>query len=231
MKPFAWSHSALSAFDTCPRQYEEVKVLRNYQDQSNPAALWGDEFHKAAEKYIETKCGLGVATLPANMLMYEDYLLPFVTRPGKTLAEQKYALTLQLAPCDFYAKNVWLRGIVDVLTIDGHVAHVDDHKTGKNRKKDMQQLIIFALLVFYHNPEVDTCHTAFHWLQHGFSETAKDRETFYRHQIPQLWESLLPKLERFKAAFHHGVFPPKPSGLCRKYCVVKTCEYFGSGRR
>lgn len=231
MKPYAWSHSALSSFDTCPRQYEEIKVLRNFQDTTNAAALWGDEFHKAAETYIKAKCGLGEASLPANMLMYDEYLLPFATRPGNTLVEQKYALTQQLAPCSFYDKNVWCRGIVDVLTINGHVAHVDDHKTGKNRKKDMQQLIIFALLTFYHHPEVDTCHTAFHWLQHGFGETAKDRETFYRHQIPQLWESLLPKLQRYKAAFQNGVFPPKPSGLCRKHCAVQTCEYVGSGRR
>ena len=93
------------------------------------------------------------------------------------------------------------RAVIDVLCINGAVAHVDDHKTGKNRKKDMQQLIIFALMVFYHHPEVNAVHTAFHWVQHGFDEAGKDRETFYRHQIPDLWETLVPKLQRYKAAF------------------------------
>jgi hypothetical protein len=217
--------------DTCPRQYEEIKVLRNFQDKKNPASLWGDEFHNAAERYIKTQCGVGEATLPANMSMYDEYLLQFVNRPGKTLAEQQYALDIRLSPCAFFDPHVWCRGIIDVLTLDGNVAHVDDHKTGKNRKKDMQQLIIFALLTFYHHPEIQTVHTAFHWLQLGFDEGAKDRETFYRHQIPDLWNTLVPKLQRYKAAFDAGIFPPKPSGLCKKYCVVSSCEYFASGRR
>src|SRR5258705_63976 len=114
---------------------------------------------------------------------------------------------------------------------EGTVSDVDDPKTGKNRKKDMQQLIIFALMVFYHHPEITTCRTAFHWIQHGFTEAANDRETFYRHQIPDLWTTLIPKLQRYKAAFDAGIFPPKSSGLCKKHCVVQTCEYWGNNRR
>lgn len=232
MKPVAWSHSALAAFETCPRQYEEVKVLRHFQDTKNPASMWGDKFHDAAEAFIKGVTGAGpLHPLPAEMLPYSGYLAQFIGRPGITLAEQEYALDLKLRPCQFFDDGVWCRGIIDVLTLNGTVAHVDDHKTGKNRKKDMQQLIIFALLTFYHHPEVQTCHTAFHWVQFGYDESAKDRETFYRHQIPQLWETLVPKLQRFKAAFDAGIFPPKSSGLCKKFCVVDTCEYWGGGRR
>ncbi|HDR9868525.1 TPA: hypothetical protein QDE31_37465 [Burkholderia cenocepacia] len=232
MKPLPWSHSSLIGFDTCPRQYEEIKVLRNFQDQKNPASLWGDQFHQAAETFIRANCGgLSQSTLPAEMLPYSAYLAQFICRPGVTLAEQEYALDVHLQPCEFLGPDVWMRGIIDVLNLNGTVAHVDDHKTGKNRKKDMQQLIIFALLVFYHHPEIQTVHTAFHWVQHGFDETAKDRETFHRHQIPQLWLTLLPRLQRYKAAFDAGIFPPKPSGLCRRHCAVTSCEYHGKGPR
>jgi hypothetical protein len=232
MKPLAWSHSALSAFDTCPRQYEEVKVLRNYQEKANDAGLWGDRFHKAAEAFIRGVTGAGpLAPLSGEMLQYSGYLAQFIGRPGKTLAEQEYALDMKLQPCAFFDKDVWCRAIIDVLTINGTVAQIDDHKTGKNRKKDMQQLIIFALQTFYHHPEVQTCHTAFHWVQYGYDESAKDRETFYRHQIPELWQTLVPKLQRYKAAFDAGIFPPKSSGLCKKHCVVETCEYWGNGSR
>lgn len=222
MRPLPWSHSSLNGFETCARQYEELKVLRNFQDQKNPASLWGDEFHKAAEKYLK-----GEAQLPSNMLQYKEYLDKFLARDGVILVEQEYALNSRLQPCGFHSEEVWGRGIIDVLTINKPIAWVDDHKTGANRKKDMQQLIIFALLTFYHHPEVRTCHTAYHWLQHG----AMDTETFYRHQIPELWATLVPKLQRYKRAFDAGIFQPTPSGLCKKHCAVETCEYWGSGRR
>lgn len=221
-RPLAWSHSSLSGFDTCGRQYHEIKVLKNFQDKKNVASMWGDEFHKAAEKYLEK----GVV-LPANMTPYADYLDKFKDRPGRMLVEQQYALNTKLAPCSFFDKDVWCRGIIDVLMLNGNVAHVDDHKTGKNRKKDMQQLIIFALLTFYHHPEIETVHAAFHWLQHK----AIDSETFYRHQMPELWKRLMPVLSQYRRAFAVGVFQPKPSGLCKNHCAVATCEYHGVGRR
>lgn len=221
-RPLAWSHSSLSGFETCPRQYEELKVLRNFQDQKNPASIWGDEVHTAFEKYLK-----GEAELPDNMVQYQAYIDKFNARPGLLLAEQEYGLDVLLRPCPFSGPDVWARGIIDVLTLDGTVAYVDDHKTGKNRKKDMQQLIIFSLLTFYHHSQINTCHTAFHWLQLG----AMDVETFYRHQIPEMWTTLLPKLQRYKKAFDLGIFPPKPSGLCRKHCAVETCEYIGGSRR
>ena len=233
-KPLPWSHSSLSQFETCGRQYEELKVLRNFQDQKNPASLWGDEVHKAFEKWIEAMLEWmaieGVEPprpeLPANMVHYEPYLRQFIERPGRTFAEREYALDRNLKPCAFLGPDCWARGIIDVLTLDGNVAWVDDHKTGKNRKKDMQQLIIFALLVFYHHPEIDTIHTTFHWLQLN----AKDSETFTRAQIPALWETLVPKLERYAKAFHIGIFHPKQSGLCRKHCAVSTCEFYGESK-
>lgn len=226
MKPLAWSHSALQAFDTCPRQYEEVKVLKHFQETKNEASLWGDEVHRALEKHI----GAGVP-LPANMSLYAAYAQGFIDRAGRTLVERRYALNKQLQPTEFFAKDVWCRAIIDVLTIDGDVAWVDDHKTGKNRKKDMQQLIVFALTVFHCHPEVNTVHCAFHWLQYGFDESAKDRETFTRAQMEEMWDSLVPKLRDYLKAFKCGIFVAKPSGLCRKHCPVTSCEYHGRGAR
>lgn len=229
MTPLPWSHSTLNQFATCARQYEEVKVLRNFQDEKNEASLWGDRFHKAAEKYIDAQNkGLADATLSADMTPYRAYLAQFIDRPGQTFVERQYALDRRLQPCEFLGPQVWCRGIIDVLTLNGYVANVDDHKTGKNRKKDMQQLIIFALLVFYHHPEIQVVHTAYHWLKYG---GVQDKETFTRGQIPELWETLIPKLDRYRRAFDSGIFQPTPSGLCKKYCPVKTCEYYQVGPR
>lgn len=237
-KPLPWSHSSLSGFATCARQYEEIKVLRNYQDQKNDASIWGDRFHTLAENYIGGKVAGGTdgaraeVELPPEMEQYKKYLDQFVYRPGTTLVEQEYALDEHLQPCEFLGPDVWMRGIIDVLTLGGREAWVDDHKTGR-RKKDMQQLIIFALLTFYHHPEVQTCYTTFHWVAvpDAVNGYAKDNETFHRHQIPELWATLIPKLKAYSQAFHSGVFPPSPSGLCKKHCAVDSCEFHGRGRR
>jgi len=58
-------------------------------------------------------------------------------------------------PCDFFDKDVWYRGIVDLLITDGWNAHMIDYKTGKNAKyADMKQLDLMAGAVFVHFPEV-----------------------------------------------------------------------------
>lgn len=232
-KPLPWSHSSLQGFATCPHQYEQIKVLRNYQDKKNDASIWGDRFHQEAERYIKNcilgktgQCPPGGSHLQDDMEPYRKYLDQFVHRPGTTLVEQELGLDKNLRPCEFLGDDVWMRGIIDVLTLDGREALVDDHKTGK-RKKDPQQLIIFALLTFYHHPQIDTVHTRFHWVAEGTS----DGETYHRHQIDSLWAMLLPKLKDYSKAFHTGVFPPKPSGLCKKHCAVETCEYHGRSAR
>jgi hypothetical protein len=248
--PLPWSHSILERFNTCPHQLEQMNVLKNFQDSKNSASTWGDEVHKVFERYIRTmhpavqQIGYDAAIamqtddiLPPTMKMYEGYLKQFVTRPGLMLVEQKYAINRALQPCDFFDPMVWGRGIIDVLTVNGMLADVDDHKTGK-RKVDMQQLVISAVLTFYHHPGVLCVRTRFHWVKTG----EMDERIFFRHQLQELWtgwpkdatreawEGLVPRLERYAKAFHIGVFNPKKSGLCRQYCPVKTCEYCGGTR-
>ena len=216
--PLPWSHSSLQGFDTCARQYEEVKVLRHFKGADNDASIWGNEFHTAAENYLSGQ------PLDDRFAAYKDYFDTFSALPGTLYVEQQLALDKKLQPCSFNGSDVWGRGIIDVLVIDGTHAIVADHKTGK-RKKDMQQLIIFALLVFHHHPEVQTCSTAFHWLK----TNEVDRETFHRKDCAELWGTLVPKLQRYASAFHVGIFPARPSGLCKAHCPVQTCEYFQVG--
>lgn len=219
--PLPWSHSSINAADTCPRQYEELKVLKHFKQMSNAASIWGDEMHKASEAYLKAD---GKEELPERFKQYKGYLDKYIAMPGKMLAEQEYAINKKLEPTGFYAADVWGRGIIDVLVLNGSHAGVFDHKTGK-RKKDMQQLIIFALLVFYHHPEVQTCDVRFEWVATG----EHDEETYYRAGIPTMWATILPKLQKYADYFHQGIFPPKPSGLCRAHCPVNTCEYWSVG--
>ena len=49
---FTWSFSSLKDYSNCPRQYQEVKVLKNFTKSVTPQMLYGTEVHKACEDYV-----------------------------------------------------------------------------------------------------------------------------------------------------------------------------------
>ena len=140
-------------------------------------------------------------------------------------AEVQLAIDSRFMPVSW--QNRWVGSISDILKIKGDTAWVIDWKTGKNAKPT-NQLVLNALMVFYHYPEVNTVHTEFVWLQAGGS--SKDVHT--RDEIPALWDKFLPDLTQYVQAFKRDVWQKRASGLCKNYCVVTSCENCGqySGR-
>ena len=243
MKPLPWSHSSLTAFQTCPKQFYHLKVLKDVTEEKHPATQWGIIFHKAAEDYLrgypdkaKYEYRLSKETVDPDIDYFVPYLEQFRMGYGTLAVEQELCLNRKLEPCDWNAPDVWVRGIVDVLKTHDGVAHVGDHKTGK-RKAGVKQLKLFALLVFAHYPDIHTCHTAFYWLNTGQTnpETNQidpdtvvvDRETFTREQIMPMWDAFLPDLKQFAEAFKTETFVARPSGLCKEWCPVTSCEFCG----
>ena len=226
MKALPWSHSSLESFKNCPKQYYHLKILKDYQDSPGQAAMWGDMFHKAAEAYLK-----GEAPIPEVLAGYTQYFHDIQALPGVLYVEQELALNRDMAPCGWAVPEMWCRGIVDVLVIDGDKAIILDHKTGKNRKPSSRQLMLFALLVFAHYPAVRVCKTSFAWLKFKDDKGGYvDTEIFTRDQMPVMWQQFLPDLKQFVTAFKTETFTPRPSGLCKQYCVVKSCQYCGIGK-
>jgi hypothetical protein len=215
-KPLPWSHSSLTTYTSCPKKFYHIKVVKDTPDSTNEAAIWGNNLHLALEERLKDK-----KPLPEEMMMYEPYAAAIEKRAGKMYIEQQLAITKNCEPCDWMSPDVWCRGIVDVLHIDGNVAWVLDHKTGK-RKPDSKQLALFALLVFYHYPEVTECNTAFMWLK----TMERDTEKFTVDQIPELWDKFLPDLKQYNMSFKKDMWTARTSGLCRGWCPVKTCQFY-----
>ncbi len=224
MKPPAWSYSSLNAFETCPRQFYHYKVAKDVKEPANEAAAWGNRFHEAADRFFKTR------ELAAEMEQYRPYLEGFVEfgKGATLLSEQKLAINRDLMPCDWFAKDVWCRGIVDVLTMreSTGMAYIDDHKSGK-KKPDSGQLKLFSLLVFAHYPRVQIATTSYRWLQHIGTPEERTTEFHYRSQEHELWGDFLPRLKQFAHAFKTETFTPRPSGLCRKWCAVTECPHCG----
>jgi hypothetical protein len=222
MKPLAWSHSALNDFITCPKAYFHKRIAKDVQDVPGEAATWGDRVHKAFEAYLKGVSSAEVEIrLDPELEIYKGYLDEIAARPGVMYIEQQLAINKQMEPCGWFDKDVWMRGIIDVLHVDGDTGTVLDHKTGKP-KNDPRQLKLFALLVFIHHPEVQVCNSEFQWLKFGTTDSAR----YLRSQEAELWQEMLPDLLRYRTAFKLEVFNPRPSGLCNGWCPVKQCQHW-----
>ena len=134
-------------------------------------------------------------------------------------------LTENLEPCDFFAKDVWFRGIADLIILDDDLAWVIDYKTGKNaRYADKGQLELMALTVFKHFPQVKKVRAGLLFV------ISKDliKDSYEEQASPILWNKWLTNYNRMETAFDKDVWNPKPSGLCRKHCPVIECVHNGS---
>ena len=217
----AWSHTALTSFETCGFRYYCTRVTKDVVDPPNEAALWGQRVHEALEARVKTH-----KPLPEGMEQWESMCQKWdsMRSKGKLLTETQMCLNRSLDPVSWFAKDAWVRGVVDVGVVTDRKAVVADYKTGK-RKPDNDQLKLFALMAFHHYPNVEIVHTSFIWMKEGKT----DREKFYREQIPELWNEFNPRIERFENAFKQNKWQKKPSGLCGKWCPVpkSKCEFSG----
>lgn len=222
--PMPLSFSRLSTFESCPQKFDYLYVTKNIKDSDNEFTIYGTRVHDALERY--GKAAAGSSDAAQAVIALEDATpditkhYPLVDRivqlGGTQLFEHQMAITRSKQPCDWFASDVWIRGIADVLVVNGVRAWCLDWKTGKP-KDNPTQLQLFAALVFAHFPEVEEVKTSFIWLNHDDVTNA----TYQRRMVPHLWLSLEPRFVRVQDAVDLGVFVPKPSGLCR-YCPAKT---------
>lgn len=221
MKP-AWSFSSLEMYRTCPKQYHEVRVLKKWKEEKTVERAWGDAVHAALEKCLKDG-----TPLPAGMEVWQPIADQFRGIAGTLVAEQQFAMTEDFRRTKWFAKDVWLRVIIDALWLDlgRGIAKMVDWKTGKP-KRGSDQLALFALAVFLLFPQINECYTAFVWLKNG----TMTKEKFVRADIPRLWSLFAADLMRLENAHANEVWPAKTSGLCSQWCPVLECEFNGKRR-
>tara|TARA_Y100000401_G_scaffold98985_1_gene87041 strand:+ start:55 stop:474 length:420 start_codon:yes stop_codon:yes gene_type:complete len=135
-------------------------------------------------------------------------------------------LTSDLEACDFFDKDVWFRGIADLLILNesDKLAWVIDYKTGKSaRYADKGQLELMALATFKHFPVVNTVRAG---LLFVVSEELI-RDSYTSDDENGLWQKWSDRFEDMEAAYDNDVWNPKPSGLCRQWCQVVECPHNG----
>lgn len=215
-----WSYSGLKNFETCARQFHEVKILKNYPRQETEATIYGTTLHEQAELHIRDG-----RPLDPSFAFLQPTMDALNAMPGRKYTEYEMALTADLRVCNFKDLNYWARGIADLVIVDDDnlSARCFDYKSGGNKYPDVDQLTLMSLMIFKHFPHVRT-------VSSGLLFVLKDSVTKHRvnrDQEEKLWWRYRERVGRIGLAHATGVWNPKQSGLCRKYCPVTTCEFNG----
>lgn len=210
-----WSFSSLKQYVNCPRQYHEVKVLKRYETKPTHQMLYGTDVHEALEKYAKDG-----TDLPHNYKRFAALVDPLLEIDGEKFPEYKMALTVDKVPCDFYSKDYWVRGIVDLLIISGDTAFIVDYKTGSDKYPDMKQLKLMALMTFAHFPEVTTVRAGLLFILHNNFMP----DEYSRDGIDDLWNAFHPDLIRLESSYQLNNWQANPTPLCR-WCPVSSCEF------
>ena len=218
MSKVVWSFSSLKTFQQCPRKYYHTKVAKDVKEPDTQATLYGKAAHTVAEEHIRDG-----APVPPKF----DYMKPVLEQlsaiPGEKLCEVQLGLTKDLESCAFNAKNVWWRGIADLVIIneEKQLAHSVDYKTSKSaRYADVKQLDLVAAGLFAKFPTINRVKSALIFV------VSKEfvKAEHYREMVPKYIEKPAQDVARIEAALENGVWNPVQGPLC-KFCAVKQCEY------
>lgn len=211
-----WSYSSLQSFETCPRRHYLTKITKVVVEPTTPALAGGRAVHKAMEDGVNGKI------IPAAYQGYKPIIERIRAASGQKQTERKWGLTKNLNQCDFFAKDAWVRGVLDLSIVRPKMAIVIDYKTGKV-KTDTDQLKLFAAAGFAMYPFAETITTGYMWLDH---DKITD-ETYRREDSSGLWQEFLPRIERMERVAADDDWEPRPSGLCG-WCPVgkERCEFW-----
>ena len=223
-KPPTWSYSSITLFEQCPKKYYHLRVAKDIKEPASDAMLYGTAVHAAAEEYVRD----GVP-IPQKYKYMEPFLEKLMKIQGEKLCELEMGLKKvdgRLAPCGFYDKDAWYRGIVDLLILDREKkeARIIDYKTSKSsRYADPKQLALMAACVFVHYPEIEFIRTGLLFV------VCRDFVTvdFDVHKKFDIFAKLDGVLVSRETAYETGVFNPKKNFTCKAWCPIVDCSHNG----
>ena len=219
MSNITWSYSSLKTFEQCPKKYYHLRIVKDVKDEGSEATIYGQEVHKAAEEYIK----LGTP-IPKKFPFLQDICDAFNIIDGEKHCELKLGVKRTptgYEPCGFFDKDVWWRGIGDLVIVKDTLAFSVDYKTSKNAKyADTKQLDLLAAATFLHFPGVLEIKSALAFVvSNEFVRKEHDRILHRKYM-----DVMKPELDRLEAAVENKVWNPISGPLC-KFCPVKTCVH------
>ena len=218
-KVLPWSYSSLTAFETCPFRYQQERILKVIPKVVYKEADEGVKRHAAIEHYLKGEAPLEDTKLRELVDSTLQHLNPACFK-----YEHKLAITKDRQPCEWDDSDAYYRGILDVMYVDPAWKNgaIYDWKNGKVNEYS-EQLKANAMLVMAHYSHVETVHTEYVWMRFNKTTQAK----VFRDFSEPIWVKFVKRVDKLEEALDKDKWPKKTSGLCKKYCPVKSCEFNG----
>ena len=178
--------------------------------------IYGKEVHTALENYVRD----GVE-LAKNYQRFKGMVDKLIDIPGDKYPELEMALTYNKTPCDFDSADRWVRGIADLVIVDGTHAWIIDYKTGSNKYPDPKQLRLMSLMVFTYYPDVLK-------IKAGLLFVMKNSfvsEEYHRKDMDKSWAMFNQPLKRLENSYDTDVWEANPTPLCG-WCSVDSCKHW-----
>ena len=213
-----WSYSNLNLYQQCPKKYYHLRIAKDIKEAPSDAIAFGNKIHKIAQEYVEND-----KPIPAE---YVEAMQPSLDKlksmDGMKLCENKLGLTIDLKPCGFFDKNVWWRGIADIIILQDDKAFTVDYKTGKKSQyADLKQLEILSLALFKHYPHIKKVKAG---LMFFFAEDFVKAD-YSADQQDELWGPWVSDVGLLEDSVNSGVWNAKPNFTCRGWCPVTSCTH------
>lgn len=119
----AWSHSRIETFKKCRKQFWHFNIKKDVPFEQSEQMKYGERCHKALELRLATN-----EPLPPEFRKHEGIAAAIAAMPGQTFAEIKLTLNEKLTPTGYFAKDAYVRAVVDVMKLAPPFCFVGDWK-------------------------------------------------------------------------------------------------------
>jgi hypothetical protein len=212
----AASHSFHTAFAQCPSKAWHRYIARDVPVETSDALRWGNKVHAALEAHLRQG-----DPLPEGLAHYKElYTFP----PGYDwLVEQMLGVRNDGSSCDFFADDVYARGVLDLVVFSHkhpNTAMLIDHKTGKVRE-DPGELRFHAMLLKARYPHLHNIKGWYNWLA-----ICKMGQVYDLTSTEPEWTRIKTRHAQIAQMLALGepAFAPRQGPLC-PYCPVTACRF------
>lgn len=217
----SWSYSRWDKHHTCPLRFK-LEVLDGRKQPDNPAQAKGQRMHKAAAKYLTAPDSWTSA--PPEEMGKASSLIVEVAAMDNKVVEQQWGYTRQWKPTGWFAKDTWLRSVLDVAVLyDDLTAEIIDWKSGKPRGTHEDQMELFAISLMVRYPVATHVTTRLAYTDFEHSEFGEYPRADLEKMIAK-WE------DKVRPMFEDTTYLPRPGEHCR-FCPFSRSRTNGQDCR
>lgn len=219
----AWSYSRYNDYEKCPA-LAKYKHVDRMKEPDSPVMAHGSAVHEQAAQFITGK----LKQLPEELVKVKSDMQRF--HLAKAHCEEQWAFNAEWEQVDWFARDAWLRIMVDAHYLDvkkngalrNTTVYIIDHKTGKHHPEHALQRSLYALGAFLRYPDAKLVVVRHLYVDHG----EEDSDSFKPSQLAKLKADWL---KRIAPMMNDTRFAPRPGNYCRWCFFSKAkggpCQY------